>query len=404
MLTEDPIRDGLNYYTYCSNNPLFFIDPLGLYEVVASDHLKAAGFTTSWINNTYKNGVLYANSNVYWSKTGELVATISGRLDTKTNRMMVDNTLSTELHKIYNPPAEYHPVRDTLVIAGTIVTFAKGPAVVNAVKKAAPVVGPVAVSAANKVKDVGQQIVDKAGSIINSVGNGACFIAGTKIATEDGFKLIEDVCAGDLVYSQDVETGEKGLKQVTQTFINQTNELVYIQINGEEIATTPDHPFYVPEKGWVGADQLYAGEKLLLLSDKVVIIDNVRIDTNHEPIVVYNFEVENWHTYYVSESCFLVHNTCSKPIQVHHLLSDKSSKYTPIYQQIVSKYGLKLNAAWNKVSVPHQGPHSAAYHNFMIDQLTQIDKVANGNQQTFLDLFNVLKQHIINNPGILYNK
>ena len=30
FITEDPIRDGLNWYVYCENNPIKYVDPLGL--------------------------------------------------------------------------------------------------------------------------------------------------------------------------------------------------------------------------------------------------------------------------------------------------------------------------------------------------------------------------------------
>ena len=33
--TEDPIKDGLNWYVYCSNNPVMFVDPSGLTYLVA---------------------------------------------------------------------------------------------------------------------------------------------------------------------------------------------------------------------------------------------------------------------------------------------------------------------------------------------------------------------------------
>ena len=33
-----------------------------------------------------------------------------------------------------------------------------------------------------------------------------------------------------------------------------------------------------------------------------------------EPVTVYNFEVEDWHTYYVSEEEVLVHNDCGKAV------------------------------------------------------------------------------------------
>ena len=61
---------------------------------------------------------------------------------------------------------------------------------------------------------------------------------------------IEEITAGMLVYAHNPDTGETELKEVVQTFVNETNELVHIKVNGEEIISTPTHPFRVPQKGW----------------------------------------------------------------------------------------------------------------------------------------------------------
>ena len=37
FISEDPIKDGLNWYNYCAGNPLMFVDPLGLKERYLSD-------------------------------------------------------------------------------------------------------------------------------------------------------------------------------------------------------------------------------------------------------------------------------------------------------------------------------------------------------------------------------
>ena len=31
FISVDPIKDGVNWYVYCSNNPLIFVDPTGLW-------------------------------------------------------------------------------------------------------------------------------------------------------------------------------------------------------------------------------------------------------------------------------------------------------------------------------------------------------------------------------------
>ena len=30
FISEDPAKDGSNWYVYCANNPVMFVDPLGL--------------------------------------------------------------------------------------------------------------------------------------------------------------------------------------------------------------------------------------------------------------------------------------------------------------------------------------------------------------------------------------
>lgn len=54
----------------------------------------------------------------------------------------------------------------------------------------------------------------------------------------------------------DDTTGETELKEVVNNFVRESSELVHITVNGEEITTTPTHPFWVPQKGWTDAIDL----------------------------------------------------------------------------------------------------------------------------------------------------
>ncbi len=143
-----------------------------------------------------------------------------------------------------------------------------------------------------------------------------CFVAGTLIKTEDGPKEIEKVESGDCVFATDPETGESGYKKVLQTFVKETYETVDVTYDGETITTTPTHPFYVPNKGWTNAIDLRAGDILVTCNGKYVVVEKVQHEILESPIKVYNFEVEDYHTYYVGGTrteehlCILVHNSC----------------------------------------------------------------------------------------------
>ena len=141
----------------------------------------------------------------------------------------------------------------------------------------------------------------------------ACFVAGTLVLTENGRVEIEDISADDYVWAWDEETGNVALKRVVETYVNETTELIHVFVNGEEIITTPTHPFYCPVKGWTDAAKLRAGDILVLVNGEYVVVEKVQYELLENPVKVYNFHVEDYHTYFVCEKSVLVHNSCFNP-------------------------------------------------------------------------------------------
>ena len=75
-----------------------------------------------------------------------------------------------------------------------------------------------------------------------------------------------------------------------------------------EIVSTPGHKYFLPEtKKWVSAEDLKVGVKVLLSDGSYGIIEAVRAIHYDEPQTTYNFEVSDFHTYYVGNGV-LVHN------------------------------------------------------------------------------------------------
>ena len=143
---------------------------------------------------------------------------------------------------------------------------------------------------------------------------GVCFVAGTLVLTETGQAPIETITEGEYVYATDPETGESGYKQVVQTFVNETNELVHVKTDGDEIVCTREHPFYVPVRGWTAACDLRAGDILVRSNGEYVVVEAIEHELLESPITVYNFEVEDFHTYHVGSASVLVHNKCKNAL------------------------------------------------------------------------------------------
>lgn len=147
---------------------------------------------------------------------------------------------------------------------------------------------------------------------VRSICKMVCFVEGTVIATNVGNVTIEKIKEGDLVWSKNIKTGEVGYKQVVQTFVNSVDTLIKINIGGKEISTTKEHPFWVDGKGWTEAENLEKGDFVLTKEGDLLSIQNVEVEVLSSPVNVYNFEVQDWHTYYVGEESVLVHNQCAK--------------------------------------------------------------------------------------------
>jgi len=145
------------------------------------------------------------------------------------------------------------------------------------------------------------------GNSVNGFANSQCFVAGTLVLTSEGSKPIEEIQAGDLVYSTDPETGESEYKEVVRAFRKESDVIIHVFVNGEEIETTPNHPFWVEDQ-WVNAKDLREGDVLTLADGTTATITRTYGEQLDEPVIVYNFEVCDFHTYYVTDIGVLVHN------------------------------------------------------------------------------------------------
>ena len=145
---------------------------------------------------------------------------------------------------------------------------------------------------------------------LNGKFNASCFTAGTMIETADGDRPIEEIQIGDLVLSANPETGEIAYKPVVNTYVHVTDTVLYLTIDEEIIETTEDHPFWVEGQGWTSAKLLQPGDVVRLKDGSTQCVDDIEIVElpEGEYVAVYNFEVADFHTYFVGECGVWVHN------------------------------------------------------------------------------------------------
>jgi len=158
-----------------------------------------------------------------------------------------------------------------------------------------------------------------------------CFAGGTLVWTEEGLRPIESIQPHERVWSYDPESQSWLLAEVLKVHEHDYHgDMLTIQVNGEAIETTPNHPLLVysgpeltsrpypeelrPEEmehlnghgRWVAAGDLLVGDSLLAHEDKTYPIALSLAPA--ESVKVYNLSVNSTHTYAVGLSRLIVHN------------------------------------------------------------------------------------------------
>ncbi|MEO1088842.1 MAG: Hint domain-containing protein, partial [Acidobacteriota bacterium] len=144
-----------------------------------------------------------------------------------------------------------------------------------------------------------------------------CFVAGTPVWMADGTqKPIEEVEIGDLVVSRDPETGETSTNRVVHLFVTDDREILELEVETadgsvETFEVTPEHPFFTADGEEVLAKDLREGDRLAPTARGETGLTVRQVRGSPARATVYNFEVENDHTYFVGETGVWVHNRCT---------------------------------------------------------------------------------------------
>ena len=167
--------------------------------------------------------------------------------------------------------------------------------------------------------------VGSVGLLTGKIKPSACFVSGTPVIVSNfgTSTAIENIEVGDYVWSYDEETKTNSYQKVTTLFEKEVDELVDLTINANTITTTRNHPFYLPNYDtWVSADSLRKDDEVLMYDGGHGTVQSIEV-YECPNTTVYNFTVENNHTYYVGKDGVLVHNSCNKEVD----LTDEESNY-----------------------------------------------------------------------------
>ncbi len=219
-----------------------------------------------------------------------------------------------------------------------------------------------------------------------------CFVKGTKIITAAGVVPIEKIKVNDRALTR-VMNSDSNLKpyRVEHIKSGQTPELYQIFIDKESVICTPNHFFATKNKGWVPAKYLNEQDELETADGSIKPTSILKVIPK-QSTTVYNFTVEEVHTYFVAigKHTILVHN--DKPFYDPEILwfyddKMKARDFTPnsrgeVNPDLDGKSVWETNSRveaeeWWHIRRYVQGRSSSSRHSWIrTSQLAEFDLVA----------------------------
>ncbi len=139
-------------------------------------------------------------------------------------------------------------------------------------------------------------------------GSLECLGAGTKVSTIRGPVAIEKIRVGDLVLSQNSDTGELAYKPVLRTTVRLPEPIYTLESSGDSLRCTGGHLFWVAGEGWTKARHLRSGQTLHCATGTV----QVSLVTESAPERTYNLIVADFNTYFVGPEKILSHDVTER--------------------------------------------------------------------------------------------
>jgi len=135
-------------------------------------------------------------------------------------------------------------------------------------------------------------------------GGGGCFAPGTLVNIYSGFKVIEEIKVGDLVWSYDENLEKPVMNEVAEIFQFERDDLLEVIFNDSSFICSPEHPWFDIKAGWVETRDLTKENKIMLVEGGFDEIKGIIPCVGKSK--VYTFSVAKTQSYFVYNH--LVHN------------------------------------------------------------------------------------------------